>query len=211
MMFDKRLSMKRVESKPRPSLPINLQTGSQTVSKKWEFASEIESKSYFKCCFNRLHQDEEVSDGNEDGFAIKNPKEKPYKINGCPACKVQVNQKSKLEKKKVVEDPAWFEGLTDMPFHKLIKELVTKPKENTKEKMIQGCEVFLPDTLFFENMAPSFWIQNDKEGTLVRWNEDKPLPNINDLLQKIDKETKKRKQRKSDMFWAEKERKARKL
>ena len=158
MMFDKRLSMKKADSKPRPSLPINLQTGSQTVSKKWEFASEIESKSYFKCCFNRLHQDEEVSDGNEDGLAIKNPKEKPYKINGCPACKVQVNQKSKLEKKKVVEDPAWFEGLTDMPFHKLIKELVTKPKENTKEKMIQGCEVFFPDTLFFENMAPSFWI-----------------------------------------------------
>ena len=80
-----------------------------------------------------------------------------------------------------------------MPFHKLIKELVTKPKQNVKEQMIQGCEVFFPDTLFFENNAPSFWIRNDAESCLVRWNEDKPLPNINDLLQKIDKETKKRK------------------
>ena len=65
MMFDKKLSMKRGDSKPRPSLPIPLQSGSQTISKKWEFASEIESKSFFKCCFNRLHQDEELDEGEE--------------------------------------------------------------------------------------------------------------------------------------------------
>ena len=131
-------------------------------------------------------------------------------IAGCPSCKRQVKDKSKFEKEVVTEKPSWYEGQQDMPFHKLLKELVTKKKDGVKELMIQGCDVLFPDTLFFENAQPSFLIQNDREGCLSIWNEDKPLPNITDLLSKIEKIVKVRKANK-DHLWAEKQRKNRKM
>lgn len=87
-----------------------------------------------------------------------------------------------------------------MPFHKLIKELLPKNSTNPKEKMISGCEISFPDTLFFENAAPSFLVQTDKDFCLTRWNEDKQLPNLNDLLQRLEKATKARKANKTHLW-----------
>lgn len=42
-------------------------------------AGEVESKSYFKCCFNRRHQDEEISEADSVA-AFKKPEGKPYHI-----------------------------------------------------------------------------------------------------------------------------------
>ena len=69
--------------------------------------------------------------------------------------------------------------------------------------MILGCEVLFPDTLFFENGLPSMLVQNDKDFALSIWNDDKPLPPINDLLAKLEKTIRARKDRKTP-FWAEK-------
>lgn len=54
----------------------------------------------------------------------------------------------------------------------LIHELIAKPKENPKEKMLSGCEVFFPDTLFFRNQQASYIVMNDKDYCLTRSNDD---------------------------------------
>ena len=70
-------------------------------------------------------------------------------VSGCKTCIAQVQEKERFEIKKV-EDEKYFQGRDDMPFHMLIHELISKPKDNPKEKMLSGCEVFFPDTLFYE-------------------------------------------------------------
>ena len=37
-----------------------------------------------------------------------------------------------------------------MTFQNLIHNLIPNPAEDYKEKMIEGCQIFLPDTVFFE-------------------------------------------------------------
>ena len=58
---------------------------------------------------------------------------------------------------------------------------MAKPRENTKEKLISGCEVFFPDTVFYEKGVPKFIAMNDRDFCLSKWNEHeekKPqLPN----------------------------------
>ena len=58
-----------------------------------------------------------------------------------------------------------------MPFHKLIHELIAKPKENPKEKMLSGCEIFFPDTIFFEKSGRRYIIHNDKDYCLCKSSE----------------------------------------
>ena len=50
-----------------------------------------------------------------------------------------------------------------MPFHVLIEKLMSKPKDNAKEKMISGCQVFFPDTVFYVNGAPKLYVQMDRD------------------------------------------------
>ncbi len=89
-----------------------------------------------------------------------------------------------------------------MPFDMLIHELVAKPKENPKEKMLSGCEIFFPDTLFFRNQQAAYIIQNDKDFCLTRSYDDdkKQPPNLNDLIAKLKKATETRKHQKGQ-FW----------
>ena len=77
-----------------------------------------------------------------------------------------------------------------MPFHMLIHELIAKPKDNPKEKMLSGCEVFFPDTLFYEKGEPKFIAYNDKDFCLAKWNENedkKQMPHAGDLIPKLHK------------------------
>ena len=90
-----------------------------------------------------------------------------------------------------------------MDFRLLITELISKPKENPKEKMLSGCEVFLPDTLFYENGKPSFIAYNDKDFCLAKWNEgadNNKMQNPSDLIQKLQKITQSRKNV-QDKYW----------
>lgn len=84
-----------------------------------------------------------------------------------------------------------------MPFHMLIHELIAKPKENPKEKMLSGCEIFFPETLFFEKGEPKFIAHNDKDGCLAKWNDGedkKQMPHAGDLIPKLNKMIMKRRQ-----------------
>ena len=58
-----------------------------------------------------------------------------------------------------------------MPFHMLIHELIAKPKENPKEKMLSGCEIFFPDTIFFEKSGRRYIVHNDKDYCLAKMSE----------------------------------------
>ena len=68
---------------------------------------------------------------------------------------------------------------------------MAKPRENTKEKLLSGCEIFFPDTVFYEKGAPKFIAMNDKDYCLSKFNEHeekKPmLPNPQDLFPKLHK------------------------
>ena len=65
--------------------------------------------------------------------------------------------------------------------------------------MISGCEVFFPDTLFFERGDPKFIAYNDKDFCLAKWNESedkKAMPGAADLIPKLDKVIRARKAKK---------------
>ena len=85
--------------------------------------------------------------------------------------------KMQMEKK----EDQFYRGKDDMPFHVLIQELMTKPKENPNEKVLSGCEIFFPDTVFYEYGVPKFIAMNDKDYCLAKWNENeeskKQIPN----------------------------------
>lgn len=96
----------------------------------------------------------------------------------------------------------YYIGKENMGFDMLMHELIAKPKDNPKEKMLSGCEVFFPDTLFFKNQQPSYIIMMDKDFCLTKWNDEerKQMPNVSDFIQKIEKATKLRKANKQQ-YW----------
>lgn len=59
-----------------------------------EVTGDVEGKSFFKCCYNRKHLDEEYSEKGEDSeepftFAKNKGKKKP----GCVTCEAQIKDK----------------------------------------------------------------------------------------------------------------------
>ena len=72
------------------------------------------------------------------------------KVGSCPTCRAQIAEHVRFEKKEV-KNEHYYEGKDNMAFDMLMHELIARPKDNPKEKMLSGCEVFFPDTLFFKN------------------------------------------------------------
>ena len=169
-----------------------------------EVQGDVEGKSFFKCCYNRKHLDEDYlseQTDNPDEPVLSHSK-KGKKRSGCVTCDAQIKDKKYFEEDKVPDKMLW-EGYDDMDFRLLITELISKPKENPKEKMLSGCEVFLPDTLFYENGKPSFIAYNDKDFCLAKWNEgadNNKMQNPSDLIQKLQKITQSRKNL-QDKYW----------
>jgi len=122
-------------------------------------------------------------------------------FKGLVSSKAQILKSQRLEKPKETCDH-YYDGKEDMAFEMLIHELIARPKENLSEKMISGCDVFFPDTLFFKNQNPSYIIQMDKDFCLSKWNDEekKQKPNAGDFIQRIEKATKLRKQNKKK-YW----------
>jgi len=88
--------------------------------------------------------------GKEDeGYDVQNSHHK-RNCKGCPTCKAQIQEHIRFQK-KVVKNEHYYEGKENMAFDMLMHELIAKPKDNPKEKMLSGCEVLFPDTLFFKN------------------------------------------------------------
>lgn len=79
---------------------------------------------------------------------------KPFQNHkaGCQLCKTNVTDAEKLKPKppRLELDPR-FQQSKDMPrmlFPDLVKALIPDPL-NPDEKLIRGCQVFLPETVFF--------------------------------------------------------------
>lgn len=160
-----------------------------------ELQGDIEGKSPFRCSYGpRFHGAPENAKELVKSFRYEDKKD----IGGCKSCITQIKEKERFEIKKK-NDEKYFQGRDDMPFHMLIHELISKPKENPKEKMLSGCEVFFPDTLFFEKGEPKFIAWNDKDFCLAKWNENedrKYMPHAGDLIPKLEKRIKERKSKK---------------
>ena len=125
----------------------------KNLNEEKEVQGDVEGKSFFKCCYNRKHLDEdyvsEQTDNPDEQTLILSKKEKTK--SGCVTCDAQIKDRKYLMEDKVPDKTFW-EGLDDMDFRLLITELISKPKENPKEKMLSGCEVFCP-TLFSTKMG----------------------------------------------------------
>lgn len=65
-----------------------------------------------------------------------------------------------------------------MSFQALIQALIPDPSKNSKEKMIEGCQIFFPDTVFFDRGKIDFIAMMDKDFCLskIKSTEYKKLP-----------------------------------
>ena len=65
--------------------------------------------------------------------------------------------------------------------------------------MLSGCQVFFPDTLFFEKGVPKLWALNDKDFCLSRqeYDDKKQMPHAGDLIPKLEEVIRKRKAKKT--------------
>ena len=143
----------------------------------------MEGRSYFKCNYGRKHLDEEYTEQEDEEGEFNFSKDKKEK-EGCKNCVAQIKDKQFLEEVYHPPKHLW-EGLVDMDFKQLVFELMPMPKKNSKEKMVSGCEVFFPHTLFFENGKPSFIAQNDKDYCMQKLNDgdsNSKFTNPNDLV-----------------------------
>ncbi len=103
------------------------------------------AKSFFGCRF------EEHNKLRGAGNALQN------KSKGCAVCLSQVNDghlfATKASRKlQYYQQPAKEPNYT---FQQLVKDLIPD-SNNPKERLIKGCEVFMPDTLFFKDGRPEF-------------------------------------------------------
>ena len=58
-----------------------------------------------------------------------------------------------------------------MTFQNFIRLLLPNTRENPKEKMIRGVQVFFPETVFFDKGKPGLIVLNDKDFCLTKLNE----------------------------------------
>ena len=65
--------------------------------------------------------------------------------------------------------PDYHKGL-DMPFHMLIHSLIPDVRGDPREVRIKGCQIFLPETLFFENGRPIWMAYTEREQFLSKIN-----------------------------------------
>ena len=71
----------------------------------------------------------------------------PAKL-GCVVCNAQVKIGEMFIREKM-ETKNFYDGKS-ISFQNLIHSLIPNPAEDYKEKMIEGCQIFFPDTVFFE-------------------------------------------------------------
>lgn len=67
---------------------------------------------------------------------------------GCPVCKVQIQQGDSLNP-KVERNLKIFQTDNIMSFSELVQKLIADSTKSLQEKMIRGCQVFMPETVFF--------------------------------------------------------------
>ena len=82
----------------------------------------------------------------------------------CPVCKAQVKNSDKFVNRKIRKQQYFTQSEKEpvYTFHQLVKDLIPDPN-NPRERLIKGCEIFMPDTVFFKEGKIDFVAQNDKE------------------------------------------------
>ena len=83
-----------------------------------------------------------------------------------------------------------------MNFQTLIHNLIPNPAEDYKEKMIEGCQIFLPDTVFFEK-GKIVICGMDKDFCLIK---DSKKPSTLAVRKHLDNQINERKE-KHEPFW----------
>jgi hypothetical protein len=81
---------------------------------------------------------------------------------GCNVCEQQVLIGDSFPD-VIPRKTEFFEGKRDFEFRELVSGLIPNPKL-TQERMIKGCQVAFPDTIFFSNEGlAELVVSNDKE------------------------------------------------
>ena len=70
-------------------------------------------------------------------------------MKGCVVCNAQVTQ-GELYVREKENNKKYYDGTGSLSFQQFVTSLIPNPAEDYKEKMIEGCQIFFPDTVFFE-------------------------------------------------------------
>ncbi len=83
---------------------------------------------------------------------VKHAFEIKVNMKGCPICQTQVTDAERLTIKQTRKMQYFVQGAKDPVylFQDLIWNLIADP-QSAKEKMIKGCQVFMPETVFFKD------------------------------------------------------------
>jgi hypothetical protein len=141
---------------------LNLKKGASTLKTKDSLAKQTtkkrdkeeqqdaedqpQSKSFFSCPLDPIGDKKPKVNSNE---LVRKAK------HGCNVCKSQIQDGESFAVKKV-RNMAYYTqtqqegGPHSYIFYDLIKDLIPNP-EHPKERMIKGCQIFLPETVFFKD------------------------------------------------------------
>ena len=116
-------------------------------------------------------------------------------MKGCVVCNAQVTT-GELYVREKENNKRYYDGIGQLNFQQLVTGLIPNPAEDYKEKMIEGCQLFFPDTVFFEK-GKIVICGMDKDFCLIK---DAKRPTALAVRKHLDTQIAERKE-KSDKFW----------
>lgn len=122
------------------------------------------AKSFFGLCHFQEHLKNQ--DYSTDDFGGK----------GCPVCKAQIYEGDKFVNRKS-RKIQYFTSPLQMDFHEFVKKLIPDVN-NAKEKLIKGCSIIMPETVFFRDGKIDLILQNDREYCLYQDTKTKTSDNL---------------------------------
>jgi hypothetical protein len=89
-----------------------------------------------------------------------------FKGKGCPVCQAQINDGDKFvikNERKI----GYYTSPTQLGFDEFVRKLFPD-QNNAKERMIKGCQIIMPETVFFKDGKIEFIVQNDRDWCLAQ-------------------------------------------
>jgi hypothetical protein len=82
----------------------------------------------------------------------------------CVVCFSQVKHADRFARTQRVDSSLYRQAATEptYSFRNLVRDLCPDP-QNSKEKLIKGCQVMIPETVFFREGKPEFFSITDKD------------------------------------------------
>lgn len=116
-------------------------------------------------------------------------------MKGCVVCNAQVTT-GELYVREKENNKKYYDGVGQLNFQQLVTSLIPNPAEDYKEKMIEGCQLFFPDTVFFEK-GKIVICGMDKDYCLIK---DSKRPTALAVRKHLDTQIAERKE-KSEKYW----------